>query len=177
MCIGSTLKGSTLKRRLQISRFRALIQFLLTPVPIQIGNVKLPTALGWKVFASFGPALLVGTFCWCHWKWISRAVFFLRLQGIKHTYWMVSWRQVYSYSWYKSHEILELVPESLTDMSSSKSFVNNQTTRVDLFTQAKLSIFSFISSISESYFTKYLADKPVDPYMYSDLRKNGYSFT
>ena len=53
----------------------------------------------------------------------------------------------------------------------SKSYVNLHDGVIDLFTPAKLNIFSYIATIFQPFFTLYQTDNPVVPFLYDNLMK------
>ena len=54
---------------------------------------------------------------------------------------------------------------------SSKSYQAVLEATSDILTTVKLSVFSFIASLFESYLTKYQTDKPMVPFLGQDLEK------
>ena len=51
-----------------------------------------------------------------------------------------------------------------------KSYSKISDAIIDLFTEAKITFFSFICSIVEPYLKKYQCEKPMVPFMYVDLK-------
>ena len=51
-----------------------------------------------------------------------------------------------------------------------KSYSKISDAIIDLFTEAKITFFSFICSIVEPYLKKYQREKPMVPFMYVDLK-------
>ena len=51
-----------------------------------------------------------------------------------------------------------------------KSYSKISDAIIDLFTEAKITFFSFICSIVEPYLKKYQREKPMVPFMYGDLK-------
>ena len=61
--------------------------------------------------------------------------------------------------------------QSAARRPSSKSYQTVLAATNDILTTAKLSVFSFIASLFESYLTKYQTDKPMVPFLGQDLEK------